>query len=325
VSNEIDELQAVAVATNLGTKSNICASAAELIDLAGDKDSNENRKRPFTFLTSHGTTDRTLSNSQPSTHFGSSRKRQKTGNKTYQPMIWNGAPDPEAKAKMDVAVADMIHSNLMPFTFGRDMKFMKCIDLARTLPAECVPPDRHAVGGKLLKTLYTINWDEEITLLVADSKLYGVTLFGDGATIRTIPMINALAAGVNNPFCLLDVFDCSEHCSNAGKKDASYTAQLFLPLIKQLENTLDKNVSACWICMSIVSFFYSPTYVLSFESTFRTKSTKELLILCSSTEHLMSRMLEECCKQGIRASQWAWCRACRLSLLFRCLHQDSSI
>ena len=58
-------------------------------------------------------------------------------------------------------------------------------------------------------------------MLLADSTLFGLTLFGDGATIKTIPMINALAAGVNNPFALLDVFDCSEHCSKAGKKDAS--------------------------------------------------------------------------------------------------------
>ena len=257
VSDEIDELQAVAVATTLGTKSNADrASAVKVIDLARSKDSNENRKIPFAFLTSPGaTTDRKLFKSQPSTHFGSSRKRQNTGNKTYQPMIWNGAPDPEASAKMDVAVADMIHSNLMPFTFGRDMKFMKCMNLARTLPADYVPPDRDAVGGKLLKTLYTINWNEGVSILVADSKLYGVTLFGDGATIRTIPMINALAAGVNNAFCLLDVFDCSEHCSNAGKKDASYTAKLFEPLINQLENTLDKNVSAFgFVCQLSLSF-----------------------------------------------------------------------
>ena len=97
-----------------------------------------------------------------------------------------------------------------------------------------ITPDRHTVGGKLLKTLYFINWNEGITILVTDSKLYGVCLFGDGATIKTIPMINALAAGVNNPFCLLDVFDCSEQCSKEGKKDTAYHAKLFLPLIHQL-------------------------------------------------------------------------------------------
>ena len=302
MSDEIDALQAVAVAATAGARSNKGSpSAGEVINLADDVTNNNSRKRPFQSLTSPVAR---LSNSQPFSHFGSSKKQPRSGKKSYQPKIWNGAPDPEASAKMDVAVADMIHSNLMPFTFGRDIKFLKCIDLARYVPADYITPDRRAVGGKLLKTLYTINWQEGVAMLVSDSMLYGVTLFGDGATIRTIPMINALAAGVNNPFCLLDVFDCSEHCSNAGKKDASYIAKLFLPLIKQLENTMDKNVSSCWICMPIVSFFYSPTYALSFKSTFRTKSTKELLILCSLTEHLMSRMLEECYKQGIRASQW---------------------
>ena len=85
----------------------------------------------------------------------------------------------------------------------------------------------------MLKALYAINWLESITILVADSNLFRITLFGDGAMIKTIPMGNTLAAGVNNPFALLDVFDCSEHCSKAGRKDASYIAKLFLSLIKK--------------------------------------------------------------------------------------------
>ena len=159
-----------------------------------------------------------------------------------QPLIWSGAPDPNAKAQMDVTVADMIHSNAMPFVFARDLKFLRCLELARKVPVDYILPDCHAISGPLLKALYTINLTESIAMLLADSNMFGITLFGDGATIKTIPMINALAAGVNNPLALLDVFDCSEHCSKAGKKDASYIAKLFLSLIKTLENTKDRNV-----------------------------------------------------------------------------------
>ena len=47
-------------------------------------------------------------------------------------------------------------------------------------------------------------------------------------------MVNALGAGVHNNFSMINVFDYSYHCSNGGKKDASYIASLFLPLIKKL-------------------------------------------------------------------------------------------
>ena len=139
-------------------------------------------------------------------------------------------------------MTDMIHSNNLPFTFARDAKLLRCFELARALPSDYNTPDRHALGGRLLKTLYRITWTEAIAMLIADCILFGLTLFGDGATIKTIPMINALAAGVNNPFTLFDAFGCSEHCSKGGKKGASHIAKLFLPLVRKLESTTDKNV-----------------------------------------------------------------------------------
>ena len=58
-------------------------------------------------------------------------------------------------------------------------------------------------------------------LLVLDAKIFGVTLFGDGSTIKTVPMFNDLGAVVHNNFTMLGVFYCSYHCSNGVKKDAS--------------------------------------------------------------------------------------------------------
>lgn len=302
MSNDIDDLQAVVVAATLGAKKSNTAVPVGVINLADDDNTNDNRKRPFQSQIRQSTT-RSISTSESTSHFVSRTKTRKTGKNSHQPLIWNGAPDPEAKAKMDIAMADMILSNCMPFTFARDMKFLKCLKLARTLPADYITPDRNAVGGKLLKSLYTVNWQEGVNMVVADSKLFGVNIFGDGATIKTIPMINALAAGVNNPFCLLDVFDCSEHCSKAGKKDASYIAKLFLPLIHQLENTLDKNVRCLDnLYINCIVLFLANMF-LSFSPIFRTRSTKVLLISYSLMEHLMSKMRGEFYRQGIHVSQ----------------------
>ena len=265
MSDKIDATQAVAVAATLSSASRRpqASTPVPIINLADgsiadDHSAFDNRKRPFETLQSRLTPTRPAPssniNASPN-HFASIGTKHKTPKNKRQQKIWDGAPDPEASMKMDIAVADLIHSNVLSFTFGRDMKLQKCFDLARRLPPGYVPPDRHAVGGPLLNTLYGINWTEGITMLMADCKLYGITLFGDGATIKTIPMINALGAGVNNPFALLDVFDCSDHCANAGKKDAVYIARLFLPLIKKLEESTNKNVrcGVSFICIILNS------------------------------------------------------------------------
>ncbi len=46
-----------------------------------------------------------------------------------------------------------------------------------------------------------------MTLLLSKARIIGVTVFGDGATIKSIALVNVLAAGVNNPFALLDIVD----------------------------------------------------------------------------------------------------------------------
>jgi hypothetical protein len=45
--------------------------------------------------------------------------------------------------------------------------------------------------------------------LLPESKIFGVTIFGDGATITNVPLLNILAAGPNNPFALLEIVDCT--------------------------------------------------------------------------------------------------------------------
>ena len=52
--------------------------------------------------------------------------------------------------------------------------------------------------------------------------MFGLTIFGDGATILRTPFINILAAGVHNDAGLLDIPDCTGHVAKGFKKDAEY-------------------------------------------------------------------------------------------------------
>ena len=105
---------------------------------------------------------------------------------------------------MDIAVADFIHSNLLSFSIAGCPKFQRILDLAGQVVGQGYkPPHRHEIGGSLLTQLYNHNWDLQIKSLLTESKLFGITVFGDGATIKGVPLVNVLAAGVNNPFALV--------------------------------------------------------------------------------------------------------------------------
>ena len=148
----------------------------------------------------------------------------------------------QARAQLDIAIADFIHSNLLSFSIAGCPKFQRILDLAgQVIGQGYKPPDCHDIAGSLLTQLYKESWDVQIKSLLTESKLFGVTVFGDGATIKSVPLVNVLAAGVNNPFALLDVADCTGRATQAKKKDASYIVSLVDPLILKLENEVDAN------------------------------------------------------------------------------------
>ncbi len=147
--------------------------------------------------------------------------------------------DPEAPLKMDIALADFLHSHCLPFTLAEDPKMLQMLQVARSLGPNYKPPDRRLIGGKYLDAIHETSWQQQMTSLLLEARIFGVTVFGDGATIKSVALVNVLAAGVNNPFALLDIADCTNHLAIGGKKDAQYSANIVKPLITQMESELD--------------------------------------------------------------------------------------
>ncbi len=63
--------------------------------------------------------------------------------------------------------------------------------------------------------------------------------FGDGATIKTLSLVNVLATCVNNDFALLKIVNCTAHLAKGGKTDAKYISKIIMPLIKLMESEED--------------------------------------------------------------------------------------
>ncbi len=140
---------------------------------------------------------------------------------------------------MDVAIVDFIHSHCLPFSLAEDHKLMKIIEEARNLGPSNSPPNRNDIGGKSLDALYVMHWKEQMKTLLSEARIFGVTVFGNGATIKTAPIVNVLAACVNNPFALLEIADCTAHLAKGRKKDAKYIAKILMSLIHLMETEED--------------------------------------------------------------------------------------
>ncbi len=71
---------------------------------------------------------------------------------------------------------------------------LKLLNTTKSLGTGYLPPDQ----GPLLDVLYDTNKEEMIKNLLLESKIFGVTIFGDGATITNVPLMNISAGSPNN-------------------------------------------------------------------------------------------------------------------------------
>jgi hypothetical protein len=147
-----------------------------------------------------------------------------------------------AGQRMDIAVTNFMHSHMLPFSLTECPKFLKLLNMATSLGTGYLPPDQRKMSGPLLDMLYDSNKEEMIKNLLLESKIYGMTIFGDGATITNVPLMNILATSPNNPFALLEIVDCTDQMAKGGKKDAKFLSGIVRPLIMWLEARAKSNI-----------------------------------------------------------------------------------
>ncbi len=74
------------------------------------------------------------------------------------------------------------------------------------------------MAGPFLDNIYQSSFDEQMRSLLKEPKLFGIALFGSGATIHKVPMMNVLGSSPYNPFALLDIVDCTNERQRVGKR-----------------------------------------------------------------------------------------------------------
>ena len=72
--------------------------------------------------------------------------------------------------------------------------------------------------GELLKLNYKTNIDKHKKVLLKDANVYGLYFYGDGTTVKRMPLINILASGAHLPTVVLEIVDCSGHMLDGQKR-----------------------------------------------------------------------------------------------------------
>ena len=217
--------------------------------------------------------------------------------------------DLHAPEKLNIAIADFIHSNCLPFSLAEDPKFLKVIEIAKTV-GRYNAPTRQSIGGRYLDALHEINWKEQMKSLLCEASTFGVTVFGDGATIKTVPLLNVLAAGVNNPFALLDIVDCTNHLAQGGMKDATHIANIIHPLIAQLESETDDHNRLCVGIVDLV-FFDGASNVQNAGELLRVKHPR--ITVGHGAEHVVSLFFSDVYNKASKI----WKVAARFNIILR--------
>jgi len=79
--------------------------------------------------------------------------------------------------------------------------------------------------------------EEMLKNLLLESKIFDVTIFGDGATITNVLLKNTFSLSPNTSFALLEIVDCTDKMAKGGKKDVRYLSDFVRPIVKWLEAT----------------------------------------------------------------------------------------
>ena len=109
---------------------------------------------------------------------------------------------------------------------------LKC---ARFVTGKHKVPNRNRMSTDLLDCSYKQRLTDYNYQLRKDAARFGISMYGDGATVMKMPLINIMVSGVHQRSAVLDIVDTSNHMSKGGKKDALYIAKLFEPHIQNLD------------------------------------------------------------------------------------------
>ena len=137
-------------------------------------------------------------------------------------------------SKLTTAIADWIYGDGGSFQAAETKRFLKMINVARTVGDDYKPPGRGLIANELLDINFERTMATNKEKLVKQKK-FGYTGMGDGATVGGMPLANEMWMAGDCPPIPFGVHDCTAHMAAGGKKDAEFIANQFIPMAEELD------------------------------------------------------------------------------------------
>jgi hypothetical protein len=143
-------------------------------------------------------------------------------------------PNPLVEQAATVAFASAIIRNGLAFSIADDPLFRRAFLAMRGVSSKYKFPSSVQIATTHLNDQYEAQQEETYSLLATHADIFGITIFGDGATVRKMPLINILASGAFCSAGVLEIRDATKHMANGGIKNAEYIASLIKPHVEKL-------------------------------------------------------------------------------------------
>lgn len=111
--------------------------------------------------------------------------------------------------KLTAAIAEFVFCKGLPFSVAEGEHFRQILKLSKLISTSYRPPNRKMIANELLDLSYDNRLQRYMHDLDVDGDVYGLSLFGDGATVHGMPLMNVLASGVGEPSAVLAIVDCT--------------------------------------------------------------------------------------------------------------------
>ena len=151
-----------------------------------------------------------------------------------QMTLASGLPNPTGNEDARNKVARYLINTNKPMSDVEDKLFRSMCLSFRNVDSKFEFPNRGTMTNRYLPAHAKSRRDDSYNKLQFNASVFGIVIFGDGATIKRLPLINLLASSGMCPSALLEIVDCTKHMASGGIKSAEYIAGLMTPHVEKL-------------------------------------------------------------------------------------------
>jgi hypothetical protein len=119
-----------------------------------------------------------------------------------------GAVEASNATRLTAAIADYVFCKGLAFWAIEGEHFQQILRLAHLVDKTYCPPTRKVLSNDLLNLSYDNQLKRYMENLIKSADVYGLWLFGDGAMVHGMPLMNILVTGVDEPIAILAIVAC---------------------------------------------------------------------------------------------------------------------